>query len=302
MTLALLATLLIAGPKVVLEPAQPRLGDPVAVYLEGVEHGQAGGRLEVFGYRYSLQPLGEFVLRAMVAIPADVAPGEYPIVWVHPQKAADWPEAKIPVADRAFETSKLRVAKKFTKPKRSEKLKARLRREQAEIQAVWTATPTPALDLGQPIRPAKTRLTGVYGTVRIFNEARKSVHYGVDLDGSTGEPVLASAAGRVALSSMRWGSGGTLVLDHGGGLFTVYFHLSKRLVEPGERVKRGQRIGAIGKSGRVTGPHLHFGVAIRAEYAAGKRIGQARSMYVDPETFWSMKLGAAKTHLDPSSP
>ena len=119
------------------------------------------------------------------------------------------------------------------------------------------------------------------------------MHYGVDLNGKIGTPVRASAAGRVVMSSMRWGSGGTLILDHGGGLYTVYFHLSKRRVEVGSEVQRGQRIGDIGRSGRVTGPHLHFGVAIRAAYAEGKRAGQVRSLYVDPEGFWALSLGVS---------
>ncbi|MEO1335269.1 MAG: peptidoglycan DD-metalloendopeptidase family protein, partial [Myxococcota bacterium] len=97
-----------------------------------------------------------------------------------------------------------------------------------------------------------------------------------------------TAHGRVVMSDMRWGSGGTLILDHGGGLFTSYFHLSKRHVENGQVVRRGERIGDVGKSGRVTGPHLHFGVAIRAVWAEGKRKGEARSLYVDPEGFWKL--------------
>ena len=273
------------------DPVRPRLGDPVAVYVSDVNHGGKPGSVDVFGYRFALLPADDGYMRAMVAVPSDIEPGDYPITLAHPNGPSVWPPAVLTVVGREFKKSELRVAKKFTKTKRSDALKERLRREHIDIQQVWTSTPTAIRDLGQPVLPTRTRLTGYYGTQRVFNGEARSVHYGVDLNGRVGEPVLASADGQVVLSAMRWGSGGTLILDHGGGLFSVYFHLSKRRVEVGANVKKGQRIGDVGRSGRVTGPHLHFGVAIRAEYTHGRRAGQARSMYVDPETFLALRLG-----------
>ena len=284
----ILAAVLLTTPQITVDPPQPRLGDPVAVYVAGVDHQDRTGAVEVFGYRFALTPVGRNVLRAVVAVPSDTTAGDHPLSVIHPGAEA-WPPAKITLADRAFKTSHLKVAKKFTKKKRSKALQARLQREQRQIQQVWSSTPTAGLDLGQPKKPTKTALTGHYGTARVFNNERKSVHYGIDLNGRIGTPVYAAARGKVVLSSMRWGSGGTLVIDHGGGLYTLYFHLSKRRVRQGATVKRGQRIGDVGKSGRVTGPHLHFGVAIRAAYADGDRL--PRGMYVDPEAFLSMTLG-----------
>ena len=293
MALSLLLSALFGCPQVVIDPPVPRLGDPVVVYATNWAHGDRPGAVQVFGYHYSLMPVGPETMRAVVALPTDTSTGAHPLRVIHPLAPAGCPTVELQIADRSFETSELTVARKFTRKKRSEALAARLKREQAEIQQVWSSTPTPALDLGRPQRPTKTRLTGYFGTARVFNKARRSVHYGVDLNGRVGTPVYATAAGQVVLSSMRWGSGGTLVLDHGGGLFTVYFHLSRRRVRVGQQVAKGARIGDVGKSGRVTGPHLHFGVAIRAEYADGDNAGQARSMYVDPEAFWALSLRTA---------
>ncbi len=297
--LVLIAASVIAAPHVVIDPPQPRLGDPVVVYVAGVEHGGEWGSAEAFGYSFTLQPAGKTVLRAFVAIPSDIEPGPYPLTVSHPRADAAWPAATLQVQKRTFETAHLRVAKKFTKRKRSDALKARLKREQAQIRLVWTATPTPVRDLGRPARPTKTRITGHYGTARVFNNERRSVHYGMDFGGRIGTPVYATATGKVVMSSMRWGSGGTLILDHGGGLFTTYFHLSKRRVKLGQTVTKGQRIGDVGRSGRVTGPHLHFGVALRAAYADGAKAGQIRSLYVDPAGLLMLKIG--RTPPSPSS-
>jgi murein DD-endopeptidase MepM/ murein hydrolase activator NlpD len=84
----------------------------------------------------------------------------------------------------------------------------------------------------------------------------------VDIDGKTGDPVVAIGAGRVVMVSDRYYAGGTVVIDHGLRLYSLYFHLSEFLVEVGDNVEKGQLIGKVGRSGRVTGPHLHLGTRV----------------------------------------
>jgi murein DD-endopeptidase MepM/ murein hydrolase activator NlpD len=98
----------------------------------------------------------------------------------------------------------------------------------------------------------------VYGTARAFNGVVSSRHLGTDFAGGVGAPVYAANAGVVALVDDFYLAGTVIYLDHGGGLVTGYFHLSRADVAPGAVVQRGQRIGRVGKSGRVTGPHLHW--------------------------------------------
>jgi murein DD-endopeptidase MepM/ murein hydrolase activator NlpD len=106
--------------------------------------------------------------------------------------------------------------------------------------------------------PAPGLESGVFGSQRIDNGVPVSPHYGVDMAAPVGTPIRAPADGVVAISDDYYLDGGFTLIDHGQGVSTSYLHQSKRLVQAGEAVKRGQRIGLIGATGRATGPHLHW--------------------------------------------
>ena len=109
--------------------------------------------------------------------------------------------------------------------------------------------------------PASGRISGVYGSQRILNGEGRSPHLGVDIAAPVGTDVVAMSDGVVALADDDlFFTGKTVILDHGHGLTSVYAHLSQTAVKQGARVKKGQAIGRIGATGRVTGPHLHWGV------------------------------------------
>jgi peptidase M23-like protein len=108
-------------------------------------------------------------------------------------------------------------------------------------------------------RPRDTRVTSGFGTGRMFNGTMSSRHLGVDYAGAPGAPVRAANRGVVALVDTFFLAGRVIYIDHGGGVVTSYFHLTKPLVAKGDTVARGQRIGTVGATGRVTGPHLHWG-------------------------------------------
>ena len=110
-----------------------------------------------------------------------------------------------------------------------------------------------------PLRlPRPGRITSPYGGAREYNGKVTSRHTGTDFAGAVGTPVVAPTRGVVALVADFYLAGKAVYLDHGAGLVTGYFHLSRVDVAPGDTVQRGQRIGAVGRSGRVTGPHLHW--------------------------------------------
>jgi len=113
----------------------------------------------------------------------------------------------------------------------------------------WTAA------FGAPVDAAPQ---ANFGVRRVYNGREKSRHGGVDFRASSGTAVEAPAPGRVALAGDLYFSGGTVILDHGAGLFTSYFHLSRIDVAEGELVEAGKILGAVGATGRVTGPHLHW--------------------------------------------
>ncbi len=111
--------------------------------------------------------------------------------------------------------------------------------------------------------PLKGRLSGVFGSLRILNGKPRNPHNGVDIAAPAGTPIMAPADGVVALVARdMFYTGKTLMIDHGHGLTSVYAHMSKILVDQGEKVTRGQIIGRVGMSGRATGPHLHWGISL----------------------------------------
>ncbi|MCW5773038.1 MAG: M23 family metallopeptidase [Rhodospirillaceae bacterium] len=117
------------------------------------------------------------------------------------------------------------------------------------------------------IWPAMGRISGVYGSQRIINGKPLRPHYGVDIAAPAGTPIRAAAAGIVTLAEDDlYFSGRTVIIDHGLGVSTLYIHMSAKQVHVGSRVLQGQVIGAIGTTGRSTGPHLHWGLNWHQDY------------------------------------
>jgi len=152
----------------------------------------------------------------------------------------------------------LEVDSTFTRPLDAATL-ARIDRENARAREIgreahdrapmWTAS---------FIKPRNSIVTSEFGSGRVFNGRLTARHLGVDFRGAVGEPIKAANRGVVALVDNFFLAGNVVYIDHGGGVVTSYFHMSKPLVHVGEIVKRGQVIGLVGNTGRVTGPHLHW--------------------------------------------
>jgi murein DD-endopeptidase MepM/ murein hydrolase activator NlpD len=272
--------LLVAGP-VRFDPERPAVGDLVVLYFDNTDVSVDRGTASVLGYEIALFRVSASMMRGVAAVPLDIAPGSYPVEGFVGDKVY---RAEIEVVDRVFETSELTVSRRFTQKKTPE-IQARLRREERQFRRLWDAPPTFPKQIGKSVRPVPGIKTSSFGSRRVFNGKRKSTHYGLDLDAKVGVPIVAAFDGQVVLSAMRWASGGTIVLDHGGGLFSLYFHMSRRDRRVGDWVKKGEVLGAAGKTGRVTGPHLHLAVVVRSVRLSGPKKGQPRSMYVEPERF-----------------
>lgn len=159
-----------------------------------------------------------------------------------------------------FPTQKLKVAPAYVEPPEEEL--ARIAADREKVARVW-AEPDSSRRFERAFRlPVASEGHGGFGVRRVFNGKPRSPHDGVDLAAAQGEPVAAPATAVVALADELYFSGGTVILDHGSGLFTTYFHLSAIDVRAGEAVVAGQRIGAVGATGRATGPHLHWGARL----------------------------------------
>lgn len=152
----------------------------------------------------------------------------------------------------------LAVDSRFTRPM-SEETQARIARENERAREVGrNAHGTPALWTEAFANPRPSTITSRFGSGRMFNGTVASRHLGVDFSGAVGTAVRAANRGVVALVDVFYLAGNVVYIDHGAGVVTGYFHLSRALVAPGDTVEKGQQIGLVGATGRVTGPHLHW--------------------------------------------
>lgn len=157
-----------------------------------------------------------------------------------------------------FGADTLSVATRFTEEPDS-LLAERIERERELARGVTPiAHRTERIWSGRFMRPLSTEITSGFGRARVMNGEVQSRHLGVDLDGEGGEPVFVTAGGIVALVRNFYYSGNVVFINHGAGLITAYSHLSRAEVVEGQNVTRGQIIGRVGSTGRVTGPHLHW--------------------------------------------
>jgi len=179
------------------------------------------------------------------------------LVMEHADSTSDTVIVALPVARRRVPRERLRVSPEFAEPPDS--LTERIRLEQELVQGVrQRAHETPRLWRVPFVRPRASGVTSGFGVARVFNKVLRSRHWGVDFAGQIGAPVRAANRGVVALVADLYYSGTTVFVDHGAGLVTGYFHLSRVLVVPGDTVDVGQVIGRVGSSGRVTRSHLHW--------------------------------------------
>ncbi len=164
------------------------------------------------------------------------------------------------VARREWDVQPLTgIPPKFVDP--PAKVQKRIAAEQVIIKRARTRD-TAIDDFATPfIWPAKGRISGVFGSQRVLNGKPKSPHYGVDVAVPVGTPLVAAAGGIVSLAEPDlYFTGGTVFIDHGHGLQSVMVHMSRLDVKVGDRIEQGQQVGLSGATGRVTGPHLHWGL------------------------------------------
>ena len=216
---------------------------------------------------------------ALVGIDLDRRPGIYTM------RAAATVDSKgrtgekaLTVSVKKFETRKLTVAPEFVNPPASEQ--RRIEQDAALIQQVYAASATVPLWDGPFVRPVSDPANSRFGSRSIYNGQARSPHAGTDFLSPRGTPVFAPNAGRIVLARDLFFTGQTVIVDHGLDVFSTFAHLSAIDVVEGTDVVAKQLVGKVGATGRVTGPHLHWGL----------RVGGAR---VDALAIVAL-LGAAK--------
>jgi hypothetical protein len=136
----------------------------------------------------------------------------------------------------------------------------RVHQEEKRLNGLFHGFREERLWRGAFILPVEGELSGAFGFRRIINGQPRSPHTGIDLRAKEGTPVVASNSGIVVLVEAFFFSGKSVIIDHGQGFYSMYFHLSETLAEEGKRVEKGSLLGRVGSTGRATGPHLHWGI------------------------------------------
>jgi murein DD-endopeptidase MepM/ murein hydrolase activator NlpD len=261
-------------------PSSPQPGDVLLLHVTGAPPDL---RVEWDG-----RPVAPFTSgsgwAALVGIDLDVRPGLVGWRVTRPSVAKNGgalAAGAVTVRPRTFPTQQLTLPKAMVDL--DAPTLARVETERGELRAALADGARERLWRGPFRLPVEGgQATGGFGLRRVINGQPRSPHAGYDWAAPIGTSVLATNAGRVALVTEHFFAGRNVVLDHGLGLFTLYYHLAETRVASGEPVAPGQVIGTVGATGRVTGPHLHFAVLL----------GGAR---VDPEALLALAVSAEGT-------
>ena len=216
-------------------------------------------------------------LHGLIGVDLEKAQGRYEwkVSWPGPEGNNLTCGAMVTVRAGKFPTERLKVEKQFVQPDPEQQKRAE--EDQKKMRAIYdTVTPERLWD-GKFRLPLKDVTTGGnFGRRRVLNGQARSPHAGIDFPAAAGTPVFASQSGKVVLAENLYYSGNTVVLDHGYGIYTLYAHLSEIGVVTGGTVKAGEEIGKVGATGRVTGPHLHWGLTIDHARVNAMQIAQRR--------------------------
>lgn len=195
--------------------------------------------------------------KALLGVGLATEQGEHPLTV---QAGSEQATASLDVTKPHFPEQHLKVDRKYTSLSQEA-----LDRHWAEKKRTGQALAIVS-EQGWPgcplVRPVPGDVSSAFGLTRFFNGEPRKPHSGLDLRGAKGTPVKAAADGVVLLGEEHYFAGNSLYLDHGRGVVSMYFHLSEILVQPGEHVSAGQVVAKVGSTGRVTGPHLHFGLSV----------------------------------------
>lgn len=194
---------------------------------------------------------------AIVGLGLDVKAGEQTLSVTRDNRGE---EMHFPVQPKQYQVQRLVIKEKNMVDPGPEELKRYERDRQATIRAFTTWSDIePSLRLTLPV---KGRLSSPFGLQRFFNGQARAPHSGIDIAAPEGTPIHAPAPGTVVEVGNYFFNGNTVFIDHGQGLVTMYNHMSKVLVTVGTKVQTGDKIGEVGHTGRVTGPHLHWSVSL----------------------------------------
>lgn len=240
-----------------LTPEKVFPGDAFLVEVKSVS--VPSGELD--GMPLQFYPVSDGLYRAVFSADVEAKPGKYMIRFTVDGRSV---EHTFSVYEKNFPVTKLalRSDEVFLSPEDQ----ARVEEEDKKLSAIWSTVTEPLWE-GKFISPLNTSISSPFGVVRILNQKVDSRHKGTDYRSPAGKPVRTINSGLVVLADELFYGGNTVMVNHGGGIFSIYMHLSEFKIEVGERVSKNDVIGLVGSTGRATGPHLHLSVKIAGRSA-----------------------------------
>jgi len=235
-------------------------GDIVELKIPGAELSAAEGRMGKATIPFFASGSGYY--KALVGADLEAKPGLVTVMVKGATLTGTARDSQISlrIKPKSFKKESFSVAAEFDQL--SPEVLERIRQDQDQFTRAFMTSMPERLWEGRFLLPISSEVSSPFGYRRVINGTPRAPHTGVDLGAALGSEVFAPNYGRVVLLGDFFFSGHSLVLDHGAGLFTMYFHLSEFNVEMGDAVRRGDVIGLSGMTGRVTGPHLHWGARI----------------------------------------
>lgn len=208
------------------------------------------------GKRVTVVPQGD-QWQALIGLPLDAEPGTQRLL-------VSGRPLEFEIKNKQYRTQRIRITdpNKVTPDEESSERIVRELNIQKQVRSRFSSTTQPDLNF---IRPVPGRDTGSFGLRRIINELPRNPHSGMDIAAPTGTPVKATAAGRVIHVGDFFFSGNSVYVDHGSGVISLYAHLSQTRVKPGDTLLQGDVLGEVGRTGRATGPHLHWSIYLNGE-------------------------------------
>jgi hypothetical protein len=230
--------------------------------LDALETMDVQGEFGEIKLPFFLNPdLGNGIYQSVLGVPFGYRPGPA-VIKLKWKKGEEEKHLEIPlvIVDGKYPLESLKVDPKHVNPSKKDMI--RIRREITEIGAIYRSTTRQKHWNGKFTFPITSPVTSIYGSRRLFNGEERSAHLGIDLKAPTGTIIRPAAPGVVVLAKDLYFSGKTVLIDHGYGIFTLYAHMSKLQVKRGQQVKADTLLGLSGKTGRASGPHLHWGAVV----------------------------------------
>ena len=258
-TVARLSAATVANGHVTVIEVNLRDRDPAATNLKARFDQNA-----IALFQHPIKPEGIYCGLVGIPISSTAQKAVIKLEWTNSSGRLQTASVPLRIVEGNYRKEALRVAPRHVKP--SPKNLKRIKAEKKEIRRIYTSSGDIRLWHENFIKPLTSNITSDFGTQRLFNGELQSYHRGTDLRAKTGTPIYASNSGIVRLAKNLFYSGNIIIVDHGKGIFTNYAHLSKIDVKADQHIARGDQIGLSGATGRVSGPHLHWGVKINGAY------------------------------------